>query len=385
MSWQGLYGADEIALQFARASRRRRLGGSFLFVGPEGIGKRSFAFALAKTLLCRRHFAKRGDPLAPPVLIDETDAERSAAETLEFFQPCGECECCRQFDWTPSSPDDAIPTHPDFHYVKKPEDKSLLPLELLIGDKNERSRSGLCFELNQTPYMGGRKIAVIDDADYFNVEGANALLKTLEEPPQNTCIILIGTTAAKQLPTIRSRCQIFRFRTLSRDDTAQILMERGLVESQEEAELVAKNASGSISEAKKALDKPLMEFGQTLMTELARERVAGVEFGARLCAFVDEAGKEAPPRRRRLQNILKQALAFYRELFAALEDSERRIPGPIGTYVRRAVERGMFEPEDALACIERTLRALEEVDRNANLPLIVEAWIYDIAAQTRRD
>ena len=60
MSWMGILGCDELAVQFARANRRGRLGGSFLFVGPSGVGKRTFAFALAKTLLCRRRFRKEG-------------------------------------------------------------------------------------------------------------------------------------------------------------------------------------------------------------------------------------------------------------------------------------------------------------------------------------
>jgi len=62
--------------------------------------------------------------------------------------------------------------------------------------------------------MGGRKVAIIDDADHLNEEGANCLLKTLEEPPPCSVLILIGTSADKQLPTIRSRCQTIRFSPL---------------------------------------------------------------------------------------------------------------------------------------------------------------------------
>ena len=60
--------------------------------------------------------------------------------------------------------------------------------------------------------MGGRRIAIIDDADLLNDAGANCLLKTLEEPPPHSVLILIGTSPARQLPTIRSRCQLIRFR-----------------------------------------------------------------------------------------------------------------------------------------------------------------------------
>ncbi len=385
MTWQGIYGADKIALQFARANRRGRLGGSFLFVGPNGVGKRAFAFALAKTLLCRKHFAKRGEgPALTTNADDEKDRpELSMEEELERFVPCGECECCKQFEWDLNAQETVIPTHPDFHFVCKPEDKSQLPLDLLIGEKDARSRSGLCYELNQTAYMGGRKIAVIDDADYFNVEGANALLKTLEEPPQNTIIILLGTSAAKQLPTIRSRCQIFRFRSLDIDALSNILLARRWVENEEEAEVVAKNAAGSMEEAKKALDRPLMEFQQTLLTELARERLLAVDFSTRLCEFVDEAGKEAILRRRRLQNLLKTAIAYYRAVFVALKSERPRLSGLYAPYVKRALERALFTPDTAMDCAERTLDALDQIDRNANLPFIIETWLYDVGAKMR--
>ncbi|MBQ9813461.1 MAG: hypothetical protein IJM54_09140 [Thermoguttaceae bacterium] len=377
MAWQGILGVDEIALQFARANRRRRLGGSFLFVGPAGVGKRSFAFALAKTLLCSRHFLQSGDAAL------ESDAAPDPVAELERFQPCGECENCKQFEWSvdPNSP--PLPTHPDFHYVCKPADKSLLPLEALIGDKDARMRSGLCFELNQTAFMGGRKIAVVDDADFFNLEGANALLKTLEEPPPNTIIFLIGTSAAKQLPTIRSRCQTFRFNSLSNDALAAILLRQGKVETQEEADAVARLSAGSLEEAEKALDAKFSEFQQTLFSELARRPIRGVEFAVKLCEFVDAAGKEAVLRRRRLQNVFKESIAFFRAAFLALEEPTKIPQGKYAPFVRRIVENGGTASRDMLDCVDLTLDAMEKVDRNVNLPYVAEAWAYDLAAISR--
>ena len=72
-------------------------------------------------------------------------------------------------------------------------------------------REGLCHDISLKPYSGRRKVAVIDDADYLNQEGANALLKTLEEPPPKSLLILIGTSEQRQLPTIRSRCRRLRW------------------------------------------------------------------------------------------------------------------------------------------------------------------------------
>ncbi len=393
MSWQGLYGVDEIALQFARANRRKRLGGSFLFVGPNGIGKRSFAFALAKTLLCRRQF-QVSNVTNEPVLNSNEDLtegltkESSVADELAAFQPCGECECCRQFELNLDSSESIIPTHPDFHYVCKPPERSLLPLELLVGSKDERMRSGLCFELNKTAYMGGRKIAVIDDADYFNQESANALLKTLEEPPANSIIILIGSSASKQLPTIRSRCQIFRFMPLTENEIAAVLLRQGKVGSQEEADLVAKRAAGSLIGAERALDDKFDQFKQTLIQALRRERIAGVETATLICEYVDGAGKEAVLRRRRLQNVLTRALTFFRDAYVAIDalskgDATFSNDADVDDYARQTRASCKADADRVLYRIERTLDALEQIDRNANLPFIIEAWAYEIAESTR--
>ena len=97
MSWQGLEGHDAIVEQFRRGLAAGRLGSTFLFVGPEGIGKRSFAIKLAQSLLC---------------------------ESQRPLEPCGHCSSCVQV---------AAGTHPDVDFVAKPEDKSAIPLELLIG------------------------------------------------------------------------------------------------------------------------------------------------------------------------------------------------------------------------------------------------------------
>ena len=90
-----------------------------------------------------------------------------------------------------------------------------------------------------------RKVAVIDDADTLNEEGANALLKTLEEPPRGALMILIGTSPAKQLPTIRSRCQSVRFSPLSTRDLATVLVNNGMAIDFEEGVRLAKYGDGS--------------------------------------------------------------------------------------------------------------------------------------------
>ncbi len=78
---------------------------------------------------------------------------------------------------------------------------------------------------------GKRKIAILDDADALAVEGANALLKTLEEPPPDSLLILMSVSLQKQLPTIRSRCQIVRFSAAITEQLAQLIVMEGIADS----------------------------------------------------------------------------------------------------------------------------------------------------------
>jgi acyl carrier protein len=188
MGWQGIDGHDDVVTRFVAAEARGRIAGTYLFIGPEGIGKGAFTKALAKSLVC----------LAPrPGLI-----------------ACGACASCVQA---------AAGSHPDIDIVSKPDDRSTIPLEVFIGDREHRMREGLCWRILLRPALGGRKVAVILDADHLAEEGANCLLKTLEEPPDGAVIILVGTALERQLPTIRSRSQIIRFSPLDTEIVRRVL------------------------------------------------------------------------------------------------------------------------------------------------------------------
>lgn len=334
MAWQGLLGHDAIMRRFQRAAERARLAGSFLFVGPHGIGKRTFAIALAKTLLCQH--------LTP-----------------DHFEPCDQCESCRLFPQADQLGIEPV-THPDFFAIAKPEDKSFLPLELLVGDKDHRGKAGLCFEISRTPYLGGKKVALIDDADFFNAEAANALLKTLEEPPTDSLLILLGSSAAKQLPTIRSRCQIVRFHPLSSKNIASILYQRGLVESLEQGLRVARQAEGSLETARDMLDDTLEGIRDELLRLFDAKRWDAVAVAAKVNTFVESAGKEAPLRRKRLRFLLGCIVDH-------LHGRLRQTDSHSEEKSRRAIRQ-----------IEHTLDALEQVDRNANLPFIVDALFNEL-------
>lgn len=383
MNWSEIRGHDRVIEMFSRAFSRGRLEGSFLFTGPEGVGKRTFAFQLAKTFLC----------LSP-----------------DGFEPCGKCASCRFFDMKytppaeeavqsgkaapargrngaePADPSAAdAPPHPDLFYIAKPADRAQIPIELLAGPKENRGRAGLCYKIHRTPYVGERKVAIIDDADFLNEEGANSLLKTLEEPPRGALMILIGTSPAKQLPTIRSRCQSVRFLPLSTRDLSEILVNRGIAVDFEEGKRLARFADGSCKNAAEFRDKSLEQFRPELYRNLAQERIDAAAFSKRVIEFMEEKKKEKDKasdgeiKRRRLALVLSRAARFYRDLTRVLSGETSFLAGNIesGDALRQAA-KNRPDPDRAVRCAERTVEALEQIDRMGNPAYIVEAWLADI-------
>lgn len=350
MLWDALLGHQQQKCWFETAIENGRLASSFLFVGPDGIGKRTFAILLAKGLLCRN----------------------SPAQSLAA---CGKCEDCAQVD---------AGTHPDLLTVAKPVDKANIPIELLIGERDKRMRSGLCHDISLRPYSGRRKIAIIDDADTFNSEGANCLLKTLEEPPLGSLMILVGTSLQRQLPTIRSRCQAILFKPLEVEQLQTLLLRTGLAESEQQAVQLAIQSVGSLTEARLLLDPELDEFRGQLLEDLGKSQLPMIELAKRCGGIVDAAGKDARVKRERLKLVFRIAANFFRELSLSLSAEAVNQRGERGSEeLLRAVQRGRSVwksgPRGAALAWDRCLLATEQVDRNANQTTLLEAWAADIA------
>jgi DNA polymerase-3 subunit delta' len=348
MAWHGIEGHDEVVEQFRRAIRRGRLGSSFLFVGPAGIGKRAFAVTLAQALLCR----------------DRDEVE---------LDPCGKCPACSQI---------IARTHPDLEIVEKPADKSALPLELLIGDKEHRMRQGLCHNIGMKPFMGGRKVAIIDDADYLNAEGANCLLKTLEEPPPRSILILLSTSAAKQLPTVRSRCQMIRFRPLTRELVASILLSRGLAPTTQEAQRLAEYSGGSVQAALGLASPDLWEFRARLFDGLRECPLDIIQVGALISAFIEGGGKEASARRLRTRQAIGFATEYFLAILHAQSGEEPAVDDASPDWLRDALAQWPTDPAAAIGCLEGCLDAGEQIDRNVNPTTLVECWVNNLSKKS---
>ncbi|MCA9111630.1 MAG: DNA polymerase III subunit delta', partial [Planctomycetaceae bacterium] len=221
--WEDLRGHQRTLEQFRQAFRRGRSSHAYLFIGPKGIGKRTFALKLVQCLFCER----------------TSDTELDA---------CGVCHACVQIK---------AGTHPDLLTVARPEGKRELPIELIVGAAERRGREGLCHELAMRPMSADRRVAIIDDAQSMNAASANALLKTLEEPPPGSILILLTPSTDAILPTIRSRCQPVSFAPLPDDDLCSLLVSQGITSDPEEAWQVTLLAEGSLVTAQQLLQPEL--------------------------------------------------------------------------------------------------------------------------------
>ena len=206
-----LVGQEHIKRTLASAIELGKISHAFLFTGPRGTGKTSTARILAKSLNC-----KNGPTL----------------------HPCGECESCK--DITNSIPIDVIEI--DAASNRKVEDTQ-----------------NILEKIQYVPVLGKYKIYIIDEVHMLTNHAFNALLKTLEEPPENVIFILATTEVHKVLDTIKSRCQRFDFRRITTDDIVKHLRyiaDEEKIKITDDALLsIAKNSAGGMRDSISLLDQ----------------------------------------------------------------------------------------------------------------------------------
>jgi DNA polymerase-3 subunit delta' len=201
MSLGALIGNARVREALGRAVEHDRLPHALLFVGPAGVGKRAFAVELARALLCDRP---------------------SGAES------CDRCPSCLRV---------AAGEHLDVR-VFEPEGTFVK-----IAQMRELAR-----EAFQTPFEGRRRILIVDDAHCLREEAANAILKTLEEPPPTTLIVLVTDQPYSMLATIRSRCRTLHFSPVDTDDLEKYLA-ANFKRPAEDTKLLARVAAGRVGRA----------------------------------------------------------------------------------------------------------------------------------------
>jgi DNA polymerase III subunit delta' len=350
--WTGFRGHEDVRLAFARAAERSRLTQAYLFVGPDGVGKQLFARNLAQCLLCHR---RSGDGL----------------------EACGECASCRPF---------LAGTHPDFLVVDRDPGKRELTVAKFIGDREQRGKTGLCHDLSLRPVAGSRKFAVINDADTMNDEAANALLKTLEEPPDGAMLLLMASNLDSLLPTIRSRCQLVRFSALPDADVAALVLQAEWVTSAEEARQLAALAEGSLAAARRLSAPGFRDLRNRLIRELSQPAWDGIAVAQSLTKELEQLAGDTAEQRTIALWLLKVAVEFYRSALWRLghpsEGTGTPIPeaAPWADRLSADVDQGV---ELLGRLMERCLEAAGHIEQNVGVSLCLEALCTDLSVAAR--
>ncbi len=321
MSFKEVMGHERPIRLLQRAIAQKKVVHSYLFTGNEGIGKSFVALQFAKALNCLQ-----GD---------------------NGVDGCDRCPSCKKIDHH---------LHPDVSLVE-PEGQTLKVEQV------REMQSALAYK----PYEGRRRVIILSAADRMAPNMSNTLLKTLEEPPLHTVIILLAKTPKGILPTILSRCQSIRFNPLPLPLVSNWLMkEKGLRE--DEALLLASLAEGSPGKA--------LEIKEELAGIPRKELLKGW-IGSKSLSMEEKEGwiELLPSQRETLHLILEVAKTLLRDLILVQTSGDPT--KLIHTDLSEEIEKISFQWDTPLLLKRMDLlhQASQAIKRNANTRLTLEAMM----------
>lgn len=221
-TFEEVVGQEYVVRSIKNAVRTGKIGHAYLFCGPRGTGKTTMARLLAKSVNC-------------------TNPEQA---------PCGTCENCIAAN---------NGTHPDIVEINAANETHVEDIRDLI----ERSRLA--------PMMGKHKIYIIDEVHQLSSAASSALLKTLEEPPENVIFVLATTDPQKLLPTIISRCQRFDFSKVKKSQISRHLLsiaqKENILLEEDAAQMIAVLSDGGMRDALSIMDQCASYTGDQITLE----------------------------------------------------------------------------------------------------------------------
>lgn len=302
---------------------------AYLFAGPKQIGKSLLARRFAQALLCT---GGADSTIAPP-------------------EPCNSCLSCRKVLHS---------NHPDVHVISRPADKQFILIDQVRALQSDAARHTL---------EGRRNIFIIEDAHEMNLQAANCLLKTLEEPESEVVVLLTVPDVGLLLPTIVSRVQTIQMQLLSAPQIRVALQDQWRVE-QEEASLIASLAAGRLGWAVQAAeDEDVLTERRQYLEELSQlptlSRVKRFDFVQRL-------GIEGE----KVRAVLELWLLWWRDMVLAANNClDLTVNVDMRDLLRaQAGKVGSVEAERMVRAILQTQESLEQ---NVNARVALEVLMLD--------
>lgn len=326
-SFKEIEGNEHIIKSMRRAVKNKMVSHAYIISGAEGSGKKLIASSFAKTLLCD----ERAD------------------------EPCCKCVSCRTFDGG---------NNPDMIYVYPKKTKALS-----VDDVREQITS----DVNIKPYNHDYKIYMIPKADTLTVQAQNALLKTLEEPPEYAVFILLAENTAAFLPTVLSRCVLFDIKPLPNDTVKNYLVAKGKADDKSSS-VYAEYSQGSIGKAimfaeseefaemRSSVSSVLKDMGRLSYFELT-------EAAKKLEAFKD------------LTDITDMIYMWYRDVLAykITGKEERIIEKDLISAVK--VEAGRVSYEGLYRIPKLIMESKKQIKQNVNFVFALEMLFINIKGE----
>jgi DNA polymerase-3 subunit delta' len=333
VAFRGIAGHGHLLGLLAAAARRGTLPPSVIFDGPEGVGKRTAAVALAQAINCPQ-----------PVRFAEIDGADA----------CGVCASCKRI---------ARAVHADVLLIE-PGDTGTIKVDQ-VREAIDRAA--------YRPFEGRRRVVIVDVADAMVAEAQNALLKTLEEPPAGSMFVLVTARPDMLLPTVRSRCQRLRFGRLSPGDVAGVLIKAHGYEAGP-AHAAASAADGSVGAALEGASEEFSDARDAAVQLL--ESAAGSRDPRRRldAAKALAAAGRGSVDRDGLGRRLRALASMLRDLGALRSSVDERSLANADITAKLSGLLKAFDSERTLRGFAAVERALAALDRNAS-PKIVADWI----------
>ncbi|MCX7622957.1 MAG: DNA polymerase III subunit delta' [Thermomicrobium sp.] len=319
-------GHEPIVAELARSLRTGHVHHAYLFAGPAGIGRTTLAYAFAAALLCEAPVEAR---------------------------PCGQCRACQRV---------ARRVHPDVTRVSLEQERE--DAKLVSIDRIRELRANLSLR----PLEGAWRVAIVDDAERLSRDAADALLKTLEEPPPYAVLVLIAEDANAVPETIRSRCRTYQLRPLPPAVVEAALVARGA--SPDRAARLAKLARGRIAEALRlAEDADALDRYERQVAEVVAamsEPLAAIGFARRATDRYRRGQRVA------VQQLLRLAAELWRDAVWLAADPAASIvhEEARGALLELARRRGLAGTVAGLAA---TLQCLADLEANVQARLALDA------------
>lgn len=336
--WKSL-GQDDAIRMFSVANSENRLAHSYLFFGPDRVGKTTLAEDFARFLFCE----------------DETS-------------PCGNCSACKRV---------TSRIHTDINWIGSREERAPgLSKRKSIGIDIIRE---LRTTINIKPFEGEQRLVVISGFEDMTLEASNALLKVLEEPPENVFFLLLTSNISMILPTIISRCQLVKIRRVSDQFIKQLMIDKYNFEDAYALD-VARIASGNIGMAIFIAGNPeflgkRLEIFDTILALLNAGLTERFEYSERLARDFSRDPEK-------VNHELKMWQIWWRDFMLVKFDNSEKIYN--ASKIQEFFQlQNFIEIDDVINLLKTVERSFELLQSNVNPRLVLDQLVLDTPVITK--